>query len=161
MWLFEHSDHLWEKCKRNQQWLITYDYRARQLPNCYPCTDRISSRWSQDCTCRRLSSMNIQTSHFVEILISVSSSCSYKIVLGIHEIKKRIGENRRAVCDGTYHGNLGCNSPNLAKPESEHTFQLYDTIRNEKSFVSAPLQINIHYESAAQLAVKRVPERNI
>ena len=35
------------------------------------------------------------------------------------------------------------------------------TIRYEKSFVSAPLQINIHYESAAQLAVKRVPERNI
>ena len=34
-------------------------------------------------------------------------------------------------------------------------------IRYEKSFVSAPLQINIHYESAAQLAVKRVPERNI
>ena len=37
----------------------------------------------------------------------------------------------------------------------------YDTIRYEKSFVSAPLQINIHYESAAQLAVKNVPERNI
>ena len=35
------------------------------------------------------------------------------------------------------------------------------TIRYEKSFVSAPLQINIHYESAAQLAVKRVPERNM
>ena len=31
----------------------------------------------------------------------------------------------------------------------------YDTIR--KSFVSAPLQINIHYESAAQLAVKKYP----
>ena len=37
----------------------------------------------------------------------------------------------------------------------------YGTIRYEKSFVSAPLQINIYYESAAQLAVKRVPERNI
>ena len=36
-----------------------------------------------------------------------------------------------------------------------------DKIRYEKSFVSAPLQINIHYERAAQLAVKRVPERNI
>ena len=44
---------------------------------------------------------------------------------------------------------------------SKQLFDSYDTIGNEKSFVSAPLQINIHYESAAQLAVKNVPERNI
>ena len=31
-------------------------------------------------------------------------------------------------CDGTYRGNLGCNSPNLAKPEIEHTFQLYNRL---------------------------------
>ena len=37
------------------------------------------------------------------------------------------------------------------KKRMEKKNQLYDTIRYEKSFVSAPLQINIHYESAAQL----------
>ena len=36
----------------------------------------------------------------------------------------------------------------------------FHTIRYEKSFVSAPLQIHIHYESAVYLADKNVPDRN-
>jgi hypothetical protein len=40
-------------------------------------------------------------------------------------------------------------------------FEWCVTIRYEKSFISAPLQINIHYESAAWLRTKNVPDRNI